>query len=341
MMRELTKTLALLVLVTAGCAQSDSPPTYMGNTNWLVSCGTDRDCSDGLSCECGVCTRTCSRNADCAELESSCDSDSQALVAACGDSSETSLCLPDCGNDDDCGDGLACVDARCLPIEISSGIDAPIGCGPNGAFTSAVLAPDQDCTTSPDNATIAIGRLDVSSGFRDTGETGCAFRDYVASFLVYSCLPGVDDTLQIHSAEITLRTEDNSIIEFDRADAPLANPFLVTSNATLFPMRGNAPRAGVATVEIVPGAYADQLDGLDGEKILADVQLFGATLGGTDVELRSFVFPIEICLGCFTICGGHLDPETSEDEIYGQGVCRDQAGADGRICIDVHCTESI
>lgn len=339
-MSDLTRLFAALVALTAvACAESDSPPTYMGNTNWLMSCGTDRDCSDGLSCECGVCSRTCSRNADCAELESACDSESQALVAACGAEVETGLCLPGCEDDGDCGDGLACVDAHCLPVDISSGEQAPIGCGPNGAFTSAVLAPDSECVISPDNATIPIGQFDVSWGFGDSGTGGpCSNREYVVPLLVYSCLQGVDDTLQIHSVEVALRDESNAIIQFDRSDQPLPNPFLVTSNATVFPMRGSTPRAGAAFVEVIPSAYADQLDGFDGMKVLADVQLFGTTLGDTDVDLASFRFPIEICVGCLTVCAASFDADVSLDEVYGEGVCRDDAGGDGRICVDTSCT---
>lgn len=350
-MSELSKRVAfvLLALIGASCADSEVSPTYMGNTNWLTSCGEDDDCSDGLSCECGVCTLECESASECNDLGAVCDSGSQALVTACGSSIAPSLCLPECTIESDCGGDLMCVDGHCLPDEVAEppvsgggdgGIQGPVGCGPIGAFASGVIAPDEECVYAPDNPRIANGLYDVSSGFNGS-QSNCD-APYVVSMLAYSCLQGVNDTLQIHSAEVRLMDISKATIAFDRfadEDTPaIPNPFVVTSNATIFPMREDEPSAGITSVELIPTAYAEQLDNFDGEQLLAEIRLSGTTVGGVDVELKPFTFVINICDGCLTLCGGNIPTDVSLDEIYGEGVCRDSASADGRICIDASCT---
>jgi hypothetical protein len=351
-MSELSKRVAILLaaLICASCADSELSPTYMGNTNWLTSCSDDEDCSDGLSCECGVCTLECETSADCNSLGAVCDSGSDALVSACGSALADSICLPECENDGDCGSGQ-CIDSHCVPAQMSlpdgggdgdgDGYENPTGCGPNGAFVSAVVAPDQECVYSPElgaNAQIPIGEYDVSTGFN--GNDGACDSPYLVTLMVYSCLRGVDDTLQIHSAEIRLQDVSKATIVFDRFQSVLPNPFLVTSNATIFRTSDDAPSPAVATVEVIPTSYAEQLDNFDGEQLLAEITLFGTTLGDVDVELKPFTFPIRICDGCLTLCAGNIPADVSLDEIYGEGICRDNASADGRICIDASCTES-
>jgi hypothetical protein len=319
----------------------------MGNTNWLTSCEEDDDCRDDLSCSCGVCTRECTTTADCSGLGGSvCDIESEAFASACGSSLEMSVCLPECGNDDDCGGGLECVAAQCLPAEVVAGSpigdgdgDSSIGCGPNGAFVSANVAPDQDCILNAQGSPqLPIGLFDVSSGFH--GEDGTCGTGYRVNLLAYSCLQGANDTLQLHSAEILLKVASGETILFDRLDPPLPNPFLAVGNSTIFPMRDDAPSSGIITVEAIPAAYAAQLDDFDGQQVYAEIRVYGTTVGDSDVDLDPFRYPIEICDGCLTLCAGAIPPEATLDEIYGEGACRDNAGADDRVCIDGSCASA-
>ncbi|HET6332528.1 MAG TPA: hypothetical protein VFG30_04915, partial [Polyangiales bacterium] len=127
-------------------------------------------------------------------------------------------------------------------------------------------------------------------------------------------------------------------IAFDRfEDALLPNPFLVVGNSTIFPMRDDAPSSGVITIEAIPAAYAEQLDALDGMQVHAEIRVYGRTVGGSDVDLNPFLYPINICDGCLTLCAAAIPPEASLEEIYGEGTCRDNAGADGRVCVDASC----
>jgi hypothetical protein len=342
------KVVALAVIAIAtGCASSEPASGLMGNTNWLTSCDEDDDCGDDLSCSCGVCTRECTTTADCSELGGSvCDVESEALASACGSSLEMSVCLPECRNDNDCGGGLECVAAHCLPTEVvaaSPGGDGDggtsIGCGPNGAFVSANVAPDEECILNAEgSAQLPIGLFDVSGGFN--GNDGNCNKGYRVNLLAYSCLQGANDTLQLHSAEVLLKVTSGEPILFDRFDTVLPNPFLVVGNSTIFPMRDDGPSSGVITIEAIPTAYAEQLDEFDDKQVHAEIRVYGTTVGDSDVDLNPFLYPINICDGCLTLCAANIPADVSFDDVYGEGTCRDNAGADARICVDTSCVNA-
>jgi hypothetical protein len=219
--------------------------------------------------------------------------------------------------------------------------------GPSG-FVTGHLVPDEECTYSPEPGTnlfVAQGRYDVSSGI---GGEGTCDDPYTLNLLVNSFLrPNADvgmgrsepNVLQLHSAEVRLMDVSRTTILFDRFadEGVLPNPFLVTTNGSLFPTDGDEPSTTVAFVETIPTAYAEQLNEYDGKQILAEIQIFGTTTGDVDVDLKPFVYTIQICDGCLTLCAGCISSEASLEEIYGEGVCRDNASADGRVCVDRFC----
>lgn len=227
-----------------------------------------------------------------------------------------------------------------------------IACAPEGptAFVTGHLEPDEECESSGEtgaNTFWASGVYDVSSGFN--GGRGTCGAPYTLNLLVNSFLRPNNDVglgraepnvLQLHSAEVRLMDISRATISFDRSATPLPNPFLVTTNGSLFPSDGDEPSTTVAFVETIPTAYAEQLDEFDGLQILAEVQIFGTTTGDVDVELKPFVYTIQICDGCLTRCGACIPADDTDDEIYGEGTCRDNASADGRVCVDRLCPAS-
>jgi hypothetical protein len=222
--------------------------------------------------------------------------------------------------------------------------------GPSG-FVTNHLNPDEECVISPEigsNTAVPQGLYDVSKGFN--GSDGTCDSPYMLHLLVNSFLRPNNDVglgraepnvLQLHSAEVRLMDIARQTILFDRfadEDGVLPNPFLVTTNASLFPTDGDEPSTAVANVETIPTAYAEQLDRFDGQQILAEVQIFGTTTGDVDVDLKPFIYTIRICDGCLTGCGGcYTGPDVNLDEVYGMGTCRDNASADGRVCLDQNC----
>jgi hypothetical protein len=223
-------------------------------------------------------------------------------------------------------------------------------CAPEGptAFVTFNLMPDQSCVVSPEvgaNFFLPIGKFDVSSGA--TGSTKGCRDSYVLNLLVNSYLRGNADPglgraepniLQINSAEVRLMSLDRRSLVFNRESTVLPNPFLVTTNNSLQPSDGTNATTGIAAVEAIPIAYAEQLDSFDGQQILAEIQIFGTTTGDTDIDFKPFVYPINICVGCLSICLERdvTDLKLEPEDIYGEG-CPDNAGADGRFCIDPEC----
>lgn len=222
-------------------------------------------------------------------------------------------------------------------------------CAPEGptAFVTSHLIPDEECAVSNEvgaNTILGQGLYDVSKGV--TGDEGTCDAPYMLNLLVNSYLRPNNDiglgraepnVLQLHSAEVRLMDIARRTIAFDRFDDVLPNPFLVTTAGTLFPTDGEEASTAVAFVETIPIAYAEQLDMFDGEQILAEVQIFGTTTGDVDVDLKPFVYTIRICDGCLTRCAC-LGTEETLDDVYGMGTCRDNASADGRICLDYDCS---
>lgn len=236
------------------------------------------------------------------------------------------------------------------------------GCAPEGssAYVSFVVPPGPDCVV-PVNATkfLFSGSFDIlKAGVKNPDptikdkeklpENACS-NPYVMSMLVNSNLRqnakaatgrAEPNILQIHSAEVHLMTLDKLTIDFDRMGAELPNPFTVTANNTLAPATGTEPAVGVVAVEAIPVPYAAQLDSFRDTQILAEVQVFGTTIGDVDVDFKPFTFPVQLCMGCMYFCLDDdllgADPVIDPETIYGD-QCPDNAGADGRACIDPDC----
>jgi len=218
--------------------------------------------------------------------------------------------------------------------------------GPSG-FVTYNLQPDGECVVSPEpgaNFFVPIGRYDISSGFN--GDSNNCDRPYILNLLVNSYLrPNSDpdlgraepNILQLHSAEVRLMDINRATIGFDRPGAALPNPFQVTTNNSLFPTEGTSPSTAIAAVEAIPTAYASQLEMFVGSQILAEVQIFGTTTGDVDVDLKPFVYTIQICDGCLTRCRSMYPAELNLDDVYGEDTCQDDASADGRVCLDRDC----
>lgn len=217
--------------------------------------------------------------------------------------------------------------------------------GPSG-FVTYNLAPDSSCVVSPEASDlfVPIGSYDISTGYMN--RTNNCDAPYVMNLLVNSYLrPNSDTTLgraepnvlQLHSAEVRLMDITRATIAFDAGEDVLPNPFQVTTNNVLFPTMSTTPSTAVASVEVIPKAYAAQLVNFVGEQILAEIQIFGTTTGDVDVDLKPFVYTIQICDGCLTLSACNIPEEMSLDEVYGEETCRDDASADGRVCVDRGC----
>lgn len=111
----------VLALCSVGCSESTEPKTN-SNTNWLLPCERDEECGSEGSCQCGMCTVSCTPETGCGTLENAVcvSADSKVIEVAC-DSMDTTLeapaiCLPQCQSDDVCGIDQLCLDGTCARV---------------------------------------------------------------------------------------------------------------------------------------------------------------------------------------------------------------------------------
>lgn len=163
----------ILSCLIIGCGVK-SHPEVGGETNWLVLCAEDGDCSDG-ECNCGMCTRTCDDASDCqAAHEGVCvDIETDADGASC----DQALCVPRCGSNEGCGDGFECVGGGCTPAASGDTSGAGGTSGSTGG-TGGVVATPTICPASAPNGSDAC---DVPQG------TSCTWVDDGAGWTRCGC----------------------------------------------------------------------------------------------------------------------------------------------------------
>jgi hypothetical protein len=213
-------------------------------------------------------------------------------------------------------------------------------CAPEGtsAYVSENVPIDSSCEVAlGDNKYVAVGSYDIAGS--TTMRSPYCQKSYYTHLLVNSNLKAnarsatgraEPNVLQVTEAEISLfDIEQDGIIPFSKG---LPNPFRVKANITVPPTSSDDPTQGEVPVETIPLGYASQLDDYVGKQILAEITLFGTTIGDVDIDFRPFSFPIYICQGCMTRCLSDFGPMATKQDVYGDN-CDDNAGADGRICV--------
>ncbi len=106
-----------------GCKSSNTS-IGGGETNWLKKCTSDLDCGDGISCECGICTKSCQSSDECSDVPGAAGclvteplDDGTCRVAAVGESSQ-GICVARCETDGDCDrdKDFKCISGVCTAI---------------------------------------------------------------------------------------------------------------------------------------------------------------------------------------------------------------------------------
>lgn len=319
---------ACLVLLAA-CGKTHDEGLQGGETNWLSACEDESTCGVG-SCVCEVCSESCDDDDDCPD-GLVCRGPATELVRnSCGES-ERGLCAPECTRDQDCGDGQICGDGAACTI-VSS--DAGVSAAPYEAFSIAAVSPNAACEVSPDGPLVPIGLFDVASGAAADSES--CDDPYRIHLVVANA---GEDIVQVLGTRVRLLSRDQRPIVFNREEQELPNPFDFTSTTTLLPPdEGEAATRGFITVEVIPAAYAQQLDRYDGTQILAEITVDARDASDAVVAVPTFFYPIDLCVGCLSVClnADVVDQSIDPAEIYGDS-CPDDSGQDGRMCIDPDC----
>src|SRR5262245_36883790 len=108
-----TTALAGLALALSPLHCADTPDSG-SQTHWLDACTADGDCGQGLTCACGLCTRSCDGADACTNLgRGAICSSGAAIGPQCSRVAGFKLCLPSCS--EGCRRGERCSEGACVP----------------------------------------------------------------------------------------------------------------------------------------------------------------------------------------------------------------------------------
>lgn len=104
----------LWAIGSCGRAADDEDLQIDSNTNWLMRCSSDDQCSGSLRCYCGQCSQPCAQSDECSLLAGAqCTSTGGAV---CDDQPALGgLCVLGCSEDTECGPEFSCIGGQCLP----------------------------------------------------------------------------------------------------------------------------------------------------------------------------------------------------------------------------------
>lgn len=169
------------------------------------------------------------------------------------------------------------------------GLPCLFGCADNRStlFIAGVLAKTEDCTVTFDPGQARIGR-----GLMDRQFAG----SYTPPLLVGNQMvpQGNNNQLRTETSRITLEGAEVRLTEVESGAEVRA--FTTPISGVVNPTPATAPGFYGAHVMLIPPAGAGGAVA-DGEYV-AQVRVYGVTLGGQDVESGEFRFPIEVCTGC-------------------------------------------
>lgn len=107
-MRRIVLSMMCALILCISCAKSS--PRAAGESNWLKSCETDKQCDDGMDCTCGMCSVACEVNSECSNIEKSalCTLISSTAVKTSCETKERedAICVLPCDEDNDCSGSL-------------------------------------------------------------------------------------------------------------------------------------------------------------------------------------------------------------------------------------------
>jgi hypothetical protein len=212
------------------------------------------------------------------------------------------------------------------------------------AYVSFNVPPDSECYVDAKSTKfIGIGIYDIAGSVAG-GDSTCAIA-YTTNLVLVTEPPsegdsgttGSDTKPIIRSERVRLMTLDKEVITFDGPNGALPNPYVVRADVTAAPQAPGEPIRHVLSSSTIPPAYGALLEKYVGEQILLEVTVEGEAPAIGEFTAKPFVFPLEICKACLTVCSSKLveDMRTPND-VHGD-QCADNAGADGRICIDSDC----
>lgn len=176
--RTVTSSLWLLLgflLLVFSCGHERSGEPTGGETHFLARCTSGSTCGRGLSCLCGVCTRSCDARAECQSLsDAACVASSS--QAACAESETTGHCDVACISDDDCA--VLSASHRCESGACRAGTKPASACAHGEVSANQVLligdsffASSHQVTAFLEDIARGAGVLSVGERYRDNSRS--------------------------------------------------------------------------------------------------------------------------------------------------------------------------
>lgn len=193
-------------------------------------------------------------------------------------------------------------------------------------FIRHVMAPPQnrqsgECIYTPDENQAALleGHLDV------------ALRDnYSAVLLVGGQLMPRGDFTNTR-AESNRTHLNGAVVKVTDAAGGVISEFTAIGTGFVNPGQTNSASFGLMSVTLIDAPTTDKLalePGSEPKLVLANVKVFGKTLGGVDVESGEFQFPIRVCNGCLISFATGDDPATDGLDCAGGATTPGGGGAE-------------
>jgi hypothetical protein len=156
-----------------------------------------------------------------------------------------------------------------------------------------VLRTQPDCSARAESAAtlIGVGALDVALKL-----------DYEASLLVASQLTPRGDKANLRT-ETMVTTIEGAEVHLYRDTGELDTEFTVPASGVISPSSGSDPGFGIINATLLPQssglALAQQITSRSAVVTrVAEVKVYGKTIGGLDVESATLRYVIRVCEGC-------------------------------------------
>jgi hypothetical protein len=199
--------------------------------------------------------------------------------------------------------GLLCLGAAFAAFALTP------GCADNdmSIFVQHVQAPPQNRQNNT-----CIYESDATLPKLSEGVVDVVFRDsYIPTIVVGNQLIARGDTANTR-AESNRAHINGAVVRITDPNGAELGEFTALTSATIDPAGTNAPSYGVVNVTLIDKPTMDRIAGgvtrANPRIVVANVKVFGQTLGGVDLESGEFQFPIRVCRGCLVSFAGGDDP---------------------------------
>jgi hypothetical protein len=174
-----------------------------------------------------------------------------------------------------------------------------------------------ECVARAEGTTTLLGSGTLDVGLR---------RDYDASLLVGNQLTPRGDKENLRTETMITTITGGEVQLYDDVGGLLIE-FTVPASGTIAPDSAEDPGFGIINVTLIPAQVGNDLNQElsrgDVQTVVAQVRVFGETLGGLEVESADITYVIRVCEGCLVFYPS--DAVNPNGECLAQG---DQGGGD-------------